>query len=65
MGNSQAKNLKDLIKIYGSQKSDMEISQLLDIPIESVRSLRNNIYSKDIQAAEGSFNENAFDLVSR
>ncbi len=52
MSNSQVKNLKDLVRIYGSQKTDSEISQLLDIPIESISSVRRNIYG-EIDPDEG------------
>ncbi len=43
MSNSQVKNLKDLVRIYGNQKTDTEIAQLLDIPIERISSLRRNL----------------------
>ncbi len=30
-------NLKDFIKAYGNKKTDQEISEMLDIPLEQVK----------------------------
>ncbi|WP_192930123.1 hypothetical protein [Alkaliphilus pronyensis] len=41
--NKQVKTLKDLLKTYGDQKSDTEISQMLGISIDKVKSERSKI----------------------
>ena len=65
MSNSQVKNLKDLVRIYGNQKTDVEISQLLDIPIERITSLRANLHNNDVTASNNSFTESAYNLINR
>lgn len=65
MSNSQVKNLKDLIRIYGNQKTDIEIAQLFDIPIERVTNLRNNVYNTEVHSTEDGFPQNAFDFINR
>lgn len=42
----QIKSLKELIKAYGNHKSDLEISQLLDIPLEKVSEERRELQSQ-------------------
>jgi|GEM_PF-4984030 len=65
MSNSQVKNLKDLVRVYGNQKTDVEISQLLDIPVERITSLRVNLHNNDVNASNKSFTESAFKLINR
>jgi len=36
-------NLKEFLMSYGSKKSDIEISQMLSIPIEQIKSERGKI----------------------
>ena len=42
----QIKNLRDLIKAYGDHKSDLEISQMLSIPLDQVSKERSGLLSQ-------------------
>ncbi|SNS45738.1 hypothetical protein SAMN05446037_1010112 [Anaerovirgula multivorans] len=49
--NNKITNLKNLVQAYSNRKSDMEISHMLDISIDKVKSqrkenLRNNLQTK-------------------
>lgn len=46
MKGTQIKNLRDLIKAYGEHKSDVEISQMLSIPVEQVSKERRELLSQ-------------------
>lgn len=43
MRENKITNLKDFLLTYGGRKSDMEISQMLSIPLEQVKSERGKI----------------------
>ncbi|WP_156943662.1 hypothetical protein [Alkaliphilus transvaalensis] len=43
MNNDKINSLKDLIIAYGNQKTDQEISQLLDIPLDKVKDEREKV----------------------
>jgi len=40
-------NLKDLVKVYGQKKSDIEISKMLDIPIDQIKLSSKYATTKD------------------
>ena len=43
MRNHRINNLKDLIKVYGNQKTDQEIAEMLAIPLDQVENERKKI----------------------
>jgi len=43
MKENKITNLKEFLVAYGSKKSDIEISQMLSVPIEQVKSERGKI----------------------
>jgi len=40
-------NLKDLVTVYGQKKSDIEISKMLDIPIDQIKLSSKYATTKD------------------
>ena len=39
--------LKDLVKVYGQRKSDIEISKMLDIPLDQIKLSSKYATTKD------------------
>lgn len=55
MRENKITNLKEFLVAYGNKKSDMEISQMLSVPIEQVRSERQQISSENMKKKMGSY----------
>lgn len=55
MRQNKITNLKEFIMAYGSTKSDIEISQMLSVPIEQVRSERGKISLDNMKKGIKSF----------
>lgn len=49
MKKNKITNLKEFLMAYGNKKSDMEISQMLSVPIEQVKSERGKISYENVK----------------
>lgn len=55
MRENKITNLKEFLMAYGSKKSDIEISQMLSVPIEQVKSERGKISFENMKKKIGSY----------
>ena len=55
MKQNKITNLKEFLMAYGSKKSDIEISKMLSIPIEQVKSERRKISFENMKMKARSY----------
>lgn len=55
MRENKITNLKDFLISYRNKKSDMEISRMLSVPIEQIKSERGKINTSNMKKKIGSY----------
>lgn len=49
MRENKATSLKDFLLVYNNKKTDMEISQMLSIPIEQIKREKERIFENNME----------------